>query len=81
MFVEYHLLLGVNKIIIYDNNDINGEEIIKPLEYYIKKKYVDIIDVRGLSSIQIPIYNFYIIYTKNNWIILVSFFLMVQVKI
>ena len=36
-FVEYHLLLGVNKIIIYDNNDINGEEIIKPLEYYIKK--------------------------------------------
>ena len=69
-FVEYHHLLGVNKIIIYDNNDINGEEIIKPLEYYIKKKYVDIIDVRGLSSIQIPIYNFCYQNNKNiyDWI-------------
>ena len=57
-FVQYHFLLGVNKIIIYDNNDINGEELEKLLENYIKKKFVDIIDVRGLSSIQIPIFNF-----------------------
>ena len=69
-FVEYHYLLGVNKIIIYDNNDINGEEIKKPLEYYIKKKYVDIIDVRGLSSIQIPLYNYCYQNNKNiyDWI-------------
>ena len=69
-FVEYHHLLGVNKIIIYDNNDINGEEIKKPLEYYIKKNFVDIIDVRGLSSIQIPIYNFCYQNNKNiyDWI-------------
>ena len=57
-FVQYHFLLGINKIIIYDNNDINGEELEKLLENYIKKKFVDIIDVRGLSSIQIPIFNF-----------------------
>ena len=24
-FIEYYLLIGVKKIIIYDNNDINGE--------------------------------------------------------
>ena len=47
----------MKKIIIYDNNDINGENF----NDIIKDKYskeVDIIDVRGMSSIQIPIYNY-----------------------
>lgn len=69
-FVQYHYLLGINKIIIYDNNDLNGEELEHLLDYYIKKKYVDIIDVRGLSSIQIPIYNYCYQNNKNlyDWI-------------
>ena len=59
----------MKKIIIYDNNDINGENF----NDIIKDKYskeVDIIDVRGMSSIQIPIYNY--CYKKNygiyDWI-------------
>ena len=62
-FIDHYLFLGVNKIIIYDNNDINGEhfnDIIK--EKYLKK--VDIVDVRGMTSIQIPIYNYCY---KNNY--------------
>ena len=62
-FIDYYLLSGIKKIIIYDNNDINGEkfdDIIK--DQYLNK--VDIIDVRGMTSIQIPIYNYCY---KNNY--------------
>ena len=62
-FIDHYLLLGVNKIIIYDNNDINGEH----LNDIIKNKYlqkVDIVDIRGMTSIQIPIYNYCY---KNNY--------------
>lgn len=57
-FVEYYYLIGVDKIIIYDNNDIDGENFDEILEDFIKKRLVEIIDVRGLLSIQIPIYNY-----------------------
>ena len=63
-FVEYYNLLGVKKIIIYDNNDIDGEKFDEVILDYILNKYVDIIDVRGLTSIQIPIYNY--CYQKNK---------------
>ena len=64
-FVDYFLNLGVDKLFIYDNNDVNGEKFESVLSTYIKNKYVDIIDVRGLSSIQIPIYNY--CYQKNKY--------------
>ena len=63
-FVEYYHKLGVDKIFIYDNNDSEGEYFNDLLSNYIKDKFVEIIDVRGLSSIQIPIYNY--CYQKNN---------------
>ena len=57
-------------IFLYDNNDIEGEKFDKILSDYIKNKFIEIIDVRGLSAIQIPIYNY--CYRKNferyNWI-------------
>ena len=63
-FIDYYYLLGVDKIIIYDNNNIEGEKIENIIKDYIKNRYVEIIDVRGLSSIQIPIYNY--CYKKNK---------------
>jgi hypothetical protein len=68
-FVEYYLKLGVDKLFIYDNNDINGEKFDSVLNIYLNKS-VDIIDVRGLSSIQIPIYNYCYKRNKNfyDWI-------------
>ena len=56
-FVEYYLNLGVDKIFIYDNNDLEGENFDNILNDFIRNKSVEIIDVRGLSSIIIPIYN------------------------
>lgn len=63
-FVEYYFKLGVDKIFVYDNNDLEGENFNVILGEYIKNKFVDIIDVRGISSIQIPIYNY--CYRKNK---------------
>jgi len=57
-FLDYYLLLGVKKIILFDNNDINGENFKEIIENYYSNKDVDIIDVRGMTSIQIPIYNY-----------------------
>ena len=63
-FIDHYYLLGVDKIIIYDNNNIDGETIENILKYYINNGFIEIIDVRGLSSIQIPIYNY--CYQRNK---------------
>ena len=83
-FVDYYIKLGVDKIFIYDNNDIEGENFDIILDYYIKHKKVEIIDIRGLSSIQMPIYNY--CYRKNkgfyDWIGFLDFdeFLFIKSK-
>lgn len=46
-FVLYYLELGVDKIYIYDNNDINGEKFEDVLQDLIDNKLVKIIDMRG----------------------------------
>ena len=73
-FLDYHLSLGIKKIIIYDNNDIDGENFENVIKDYIAKNLVELIDVRGLTSIQIPIYNYCYQNNKNlyDWIILLD---------
>ena len=36
-FVDYYLMLGIKKIIIYDDNEINGEKFEDVLKEYIIK--------------------------------------------
>ena len=57
-FIDYYKKLGFNKVIIFDNNDIGGEKFEDILNDYIKGKYVEIIDIRGLISVQIPVLNY-----------------------
>lgn len=57
-FIDYYISLGVKKVIIFDNNDINSENFKEIIQKYYTSKKVDIIDVRGMTSIQIPIYNY-----------------------
>ena len=72
-FVKYYHLLGFNKIIIFDNNEIEGEKINDILEDYLKNNFVDIIDIRGLSSVQIGVYNY--CYKKyNHYFYWIAFF-------
>ena len=49
-FALYYLELGVDKIYIYDNNEINGEKFEDVLHDLIDKNYVEIIDMRGMQD-------------------------------
>ena len=63
-FIEYYRILGFDKIIIFDNNDLNDENFENILKNYIKSKFVEIIDIRGIISVQIPVFNY--CYRKFN---------------
>ncbi len=49
-FVEHYKNYGVDKIYLYDNNDLDGEKFENVIEYYIKNKFVEIIDWRGVKG-------------------------------
>jgi hypothetical protein len=71
-YIEHYKKIGVDKMFIYDNNDLNGEKFDFILLEYIKKKYVEIINFRGKIAPQIKMLND--CYKKNNknydWFIL-----------
>ena len=46
-FIEYYKKYGVKKIILYDNNELNGENFKDVIRDYINNKFVDLIDYRG----------------------------------
>jgi len=56
-FVDYYIKLGIKKIIIYDDNEINGEKFEDVLKEYIIKGKVEIIDIHEFESAQFPSYN------------------------
>ena len=46
-FIIYYLELGIDKIYIYDNNEIYGEKFEDVVQDFIDKNLVEIIDMRG----------------------------------
>ena len=56
-FVEHYKKYGIDKIYIYDNNDINGEKFEDVINDYIKSGFVEIIDYHGVKQPQLPAYN------------------------
>ena len=63
-FLEYYKNFGVDKIFIYDNNDINGENFENVIENYIKTGFVELIYFKEIPTPQIEAYND--CYKKNN---------------
>lgn len=55
-FVEYYKNLGFTRIIMYDNNDIDGETVYPVINDYIASGYVILYNVRGLRAIQMAAY-------------------------
>ena len=49
-FVEYYYNYGVDKIYLYDNNDINGERFDEVIIEYINNEFVEVIDWRGFKG-------------------------------
>ena len=56
-FVEYYKNLGIKKIYLYDNNDINGENFNDILNSYINSEFIKVKNIRGKSEIQLLAYN------------------------
>lgn len=46
-WIEYYLNLGVDKIFLYDNNDINGEKFEDEINIFINSRFVELIDWKG----------------------------------
>ena len=71
-YVEHYKKYGIDKIFIYDNNDINGEHFENVLLNYISNGFVEIINYRGLKQSQMKMLND--CYSKNyqiyDWFIL-----------
>ena len=70
-FVSHYKNYGIDKIFIYDNNEINDEKIEDVLADYIKSGFIKIINIRGKTKMQFPAYNH--CYKENkkkyNWLI------------
>jgi len=47
-WINYYKDMGINKIILYDNNDIDGERLEGIISDYIENGFVNIFDRRGL---------------------------------
>lgn len=59
--------MNFNKIIIYDNNEINGEKFFKILKYFININFIKIINFRGFKKPQKKAYDHCYNYNKYNY--------------
>ena len=55
-FIDHYFFIGVDNVIIYDNNDINGEILEDILYDYINNGFVKILNYRGKKSYQVKSY-------------------------
>lgn len=83
-FVEHYKKYDVDKIFIYDNNDINGEKFEDVLSNYIKNDFIEIKNYRGKIHPQINVlrdcyknnykrYDWFIMYDMDEFIHLKGF--------
>ena len=49
-FVEHYKNYGIDKIYLYDNNDIDGERFDDVISEYINNEFVEVIDWRGIKG-------------------------------
>ena len=70
-FIEHYKNYGVDKIFLYDNNELDGEFLEQIIYNYIQDKFVEIINFRGKKRALLNMMND--CYRKNfkffNWII------------
>ena len=65
-YISHYLNYGVDKIIIYDNNDIRGEKFDNIINDYIANKTVEIINFIGRKKSRLKAYQHYL-NNKNSF--------------
>ena len=70
-FVEHYKKYGIDKIFIYDNNDINGERFNEILNAYLEASYIKILNFRGKEGNQLKMFQdcYDKNYKKYDWMI------------
>jgi len=70
-FIEYYKKFGIDKIILYDNNDLSGENFENITKKYINDNFVEIKNWRGINNPQKKIYKdcYKNNYEKFEWLI------------
>ena len=70
-YIEYYKQYGIDKIFLYDNNDLNGEYFENILEKYQNEDFVEIKNLRGIKSPQMKMYHdcYSNNYEKYEWLI------------
>ena len=63
-FADHYKALGIDKIFLYDNNDIDDESFENVLSEYIKDGFIEIFNYRGKVHPQLKIYED--CYNKNK---------------
>lgn len=71
-WAAYHLRIGFDKIVIYDNNDLNGERYDELLNEYIAKGQVEIRDRRGQQGQQRIVYKEYYDEGDFDWVCIID---------
>jgi len=51
-FVEFYEKHGIDKIFLYDNNNVDGEKFDEVIKDYIKKGFVEVLNWRGTTKTQ-----------------------------
>ena len=51
-FIDHYKKLDIDKIFLYDNNDLNDESFYDVINDYVKNKFVEIINIRGMIKLQ-----------------------------
>ena len=64
-YISHYFKFGVDKIFIYDNNDIDGESFNTIINDYIQNKYVEVLNFRGIKKVQFKTMNHCY---KNNFL-------------
>ena len=70
-FIEHYKNYNVDKIFLYDNNDLNGERFEEVINDYIQTGFVDIVDFRGQKRVLLNMMNdcYKKNYHKYDWLI------------
>lgn len=66
-FIHHYRNMNVSNIIIYDNNEISGENFFDILKEYIEINFVKIINIRGYQRPQIKAYDHCYKYNKYDY--------------
>ena len=69
-YIDYYKNYGIDKIFLYDNNNLDGEKFEEVINEYITQNFVEIKNWRGINKPQMMIYNdcFTKNYNKFEWL-------------